>query len=96
MCVMVVRVGVRELQHNTARVIEKIKDGQTVEITERGRLVALLVPPGPSHKARDELIAAGVLHPGRGGLAGWQPLAARPEIPPLSQILADMRDEDDL
>ncbi|WP_131746662.1 type II toxin-antitoxin system Phd/YefM family antitoxin [Frankia sp. Cppng1_Ct_nod] len=95
MCVMVVRVGVRELQHNASRVIERIKEGQTVEITERGRLVALLIPPGPSQQAREELIATGALHPGRGGLAGWRPLPPRPDVPPLSEVLAEMRGEDD-
>ena len=91
---MAVRVGVRELQHNASRVLERVKAGATVEITERGRLVAVLGPPPPAHEAREALIAEGVLHPGRGGLAGWQPRPAAPEFPPLSAVLAEMRDED--
>jgi antitoxin (DNA-binding transcriptional repressor) of toxin-antitoxin stability system len=40
-----------------------VKKGETVEVTERGELVALLVPPGASRSTRDRLIAAGRVIP---------------------------------
>lgn len=40
-----------------------VKAGETVEVTERGRLVALLGPPGSSRSARDRMVAAGRLIP---------------------------------
>jgi antitoxin (DNA-binding transcriptional repressor) of toxin-antitoxin stability system len=40
-----------------------VKSGETVEVAERGQLVALLVPPTPAATARDRLIEAGQLVP---------------------------------
>ena len=57
------RIGVRELRQHASRYLEIVKRGETVEVTERGKLVALLVPPTPSVVARDLLIARGQLLP---------------------------------
>jgi len=95
MCVMTASVGIRELQQHASQVIARVKAGETVEVTERGHLVAVLSPPSAEARHREELIAAGVLSPGKGGLAGWKPLPARTDIRPLSEVLAEMRDEED-
>ena len=55
------RIGVRELRQYASRYLEIVKRGETVEVTERGQLVALLVPPAPSVVARDVLIGRGQL-----------------------------------
>lgn len=60
---MVERIGVRELRQHASRYLEKVKAGETVEVTQRGRLVALLVPPTPEMSARDRLITEGRLIP---------------------------------
>lgn len=57
------RIGVRELRQNASRYLALVKAGETVEVTERGRLVALLAPPGGSRSTRDQLVAAGRLIP---------------------------------
>lgn len=57
------RIGVRELRQHASRYLDRVKSGETVEVTERGRLVALLVPPGPARSGRDALIAEGRLVP---------------------------------
>ena len=57
------RIGVRELRQNASRYIALVKAGETVEVTERGQLVALLAPPGGSRSTRDRLVAAGRLIP---------------------------------
>lgn len=43
-------VGVRELRQNLSRYLERVKDGETLTVTERGHEVARLVP---SHNAVD-------------------------------------------
>jgi prevent-host-death family protein len=43
-------VGVRELRQNLSRYLERVKDGETLTVTERGHEVARLVP---SHDAVD-------------------------------------------
>jgi len=55
------RIGVRELRQHASRYLDRVKSGETVEVTERGRLVALLVPPEPARNARERLIAEGRL-----------------------------------
>ncbi|MET0964809.1 MAG: type II toxin-antitoxin system prevent-host-death family antitoxin [Nakamurella sp.] len=60
------RIGVRELRQNASKYLDKVKAGETVEVTERGTLVALLVPPSRDQTARDRLIAEGKLLPGSG------------------------------
>jgi prevent-host-death family protein len=57
------RIGVRELRQHATRYLSRVKAGETVEVTERGRLVALLVPPDPASSARERLIASGQLVP---------------------------------
>lgn len=47
----------RELRQNASRYLARVATGETIEVTDRGRLVALLVPP-----ARDrwqELVTSG-------------------------------------
>ncbi|MCL4442565.1 MAG: type II toxin-antitoxin system prevent-host-death family antitoxin [Actinobacteria bacterium] len=57
------RVGVRELRQHASRYLAQVKSGESIEITERGELVALLTPPDPPYSARERLRAAGKLLP---------------------------------
>jgi prevent-host-death family protein len=57
------RIGVRELRQNASRYLARVKAGETVEVTERGELVALLTPPGRGRNTRDQLVASGRLVP---------------------------------
>jgi prevent-host-death family protein len=41
---MSMRAGIRELRQNLSQYVERVKAGETVEVTEYGRLVAVLVP----------------------------------------------------
>jgi prevent-host-death family protein len=59
------RIGVRELRQHASRYLERVKAGEVVEVTERGKLVALLVPPTPAVAERDLLIASGRLIPAK-------------------------------
>ncbi len=38
------KVGVRELRQNLSRYLERVKEGETLTVTERGHEVARLVP----------------------------------------------------
>jgi len=59
------RIGVRELRQHASRYLEQVKAGEVVEVTERGKLVALLVSPSPAVAGRDRLIASGRLVPAK-------------------------------
>ena len=43
---MVGTVGVRELRQNLSRYLERVKRGEALVVTERGREVARLIPSG--------------------------------------------------
>lgn len=58
---MAVEVGIKELRDNFRSYLQRVKDGEELHLTERGRLVARLGPYGRPSK-REELIAQGVLH----------------------------------
>lgn len=55
------RIGIRELRQHASRYVALVKKGETVEVTDRGELVALLTPPEGPRTTRDHLIAAGLL-----------------------------------
>jgi prevent-host-death family protein len=38
------RIGVRELRQHASRYLARVAGGETIEVTDRGRPVALLVP----------------------------------------------------
>lgn len=75
-------IGVRELRDNLSRWLDRVKDGQEIVITERGRPVARLVPSsGPSHL--ETLIARGIVSPPR---APRLPASAIPRVRARGEI----------
>jgi prevent-host-death family protein len=90
------RVGVRELRQNLSVYLRRIEAGETLEVTEHGHPVARLTPLPPQRMSvLDRLIAEGRAFPGKGGnLADWEPIDIGPG-PTLSEVLQQMRDEDD-
>lgn len=92
------RIGIRELRQHASRYVALVKDGQTVEVTERGALVALLTPPEPGRQARDRMVAAGRLIPASNPTGRVR--APRPVQPsagePSNQQLLDSEREDRL
>jgi len=58
-------VTVSELNQQTARVLERVKNGEPITVTEYGRAIARIVPAAPStgDPLLDALIAQGRLIP---------------------------------
>jgi len=48
------RVGVRELRRSASEILRRVAAGETVEVTDRGRPVAVLLKTMPSGLARLE------------------------------------------
>ncbi len=80
----------KELRQHASRYLEKVKAGETVEVTERGELVALLVPPLPATTARERLIASGRLIPSDGPLSLPR---RRSAVSTSAAILAELRED---
>ena len=87
-----VRVGIRELKQNATAVLKHVKAGGSVEVTERGRPVALIVPL-PKGGVVERLLAEGKAIPAEGNLndlpAPRPPKRGRP-LP--SEVLKGTRD----
>lgn len=81
----------RELGKLSAEQVKQLD--QPVVVTNNGLPIAWLVPLSPSERRRAEMIASGRLKPARNprGLAGWTPHPAIPGLPPLSEVLLEMR-----
>jgi prevent-host-death family protein len=51
------RIGVRELRQHASRYLARVAKGETIEVTDRGRPVALLVPT--NEDPWQDLVASG-------------------------------------
>ena len=54
------RIGVRQLQQNAAKAVRRVRRGERIEVTDRGRPVAVLIPV-THENVLDALEAAGRL-----------------------------------
>jgi prevent-host-death family protein len=55
------RIGVRELRQHASRYLARVANGEPIEVTDRGRPVARLVPVPSGESALGELIVSGRL-----------------------------------
>ena len=88
------RIGIRELRQHASIYVDLAEKGYTVDITNRGRLVAQLVPVTEPGSPLERLIAAGIIEPAeeRGGVGDLDPYPAPPAgQPTASEILSQMR-----
>jgi prevent-host-death family protein len=88
-----VTVGMRELSQRTAKIIALVRAGETVEVTDRGKVVARIVPAVADRYA--QLIAAGVIRQARRpfDLAQLPESAPNPTGRSTEDWLADLRGE---
>lgn len=91
------RVGVRELRQNLSVYLDRVKQGEVLEVTEHGHPVAHLTPrPLEPRSVLSRLIAEGHARPATRDLLDIVPVITdAPPGRPLSEILQEMRDEDD-
>lgn len=89
---------VSELNQQTARVLERIKAGESVEVSEYGRPIARIVPIAPRTGVPllDELIEQGRAIPAAmpGAVQPTPPRTAADGDTRLTDVLADMRDDE--
>jgi prevent-host-death family protein len=88
------RIGVRDLNQNTSQVLARVSGGETIEITDRGRPVARLVPVDDDTSTLAILVAAGrAIAPSSTGPVPLPPKLGDPAINAAAEI-AIMRDEE--
>ncbi len=57
-------VGIRELRNNLSRYLDRVREGEEVVVTDRGRAIARVLPVG-NERVLDRLVAEGVVTPAR-------------------------------
>ena len=88
-------VGLRDLRHHTSEVLARVRHGETIDVTEHGRLIARIVPVG---ERQPTPVLARLVESGRATLARRP--GYRPRMRPgdgtdgLSETLAALRDEE--
>ena len=83
------RIGIRELRQHASVYVDLAEKGYTVDITNRGRLVAQLVPVREPGSPLERLIAAGIIEPAEepGGVGDIEPYPAPAARRPVREAL---------
>jgi prevent-host-death family protein len=83
--------GIRELRQRASELLRRVEAGETIEITDRGRPVAVLAPL-PDQRPTDRLRATGDLLPAVSDLKDLpEPLPLAPGQERPSSVLARLR-----
>lgn len=84
-------IGVRELRQRASELLRRVEQGETIEVTDRGRRVAILSPP-PEGSPLDRLRALGDVEPAKGNLDELpEPLVLARGIDAPSDVLRRLR-----
>jgi prevent-host-death family protein len=88
------RIGIRELNQHTSQVLARVSGGESIEITDRGRPVARLVPVRDEDSMLDRLVTAGrAVAPTATGPVPLPPVLGDPTVD-AAEELAAARDEE--
>jgi len=84
-------VGIRELKSHLSRYLRRVKNGESLAITEHGRAVATLVPSRENDKNSHiwKLVADGRLQ-----WSGGKPIGLKARVPSRGRKASDMVIED--
>jgi len=88
-------VGVRELRQNLSVYLDRVKDGETLQVTEFRRVVALLTPlPVEKLSVFERMVREGRAIPPKGSLKDRpRPKPAPPGTPSSEELLAWDRED---
>jgi len=88
-------VGVRELRQNLSVYLDRVKEGETLTVTEHGHDVALLTPlPKREMDVLERLVAEGKATAPTKSLRNLPPpKPGAPGMPPAEVIISEMREE---
>ncbi|HEX9892031.1 MAG TPA: type II toxin-antitoxin system prevent-host-death family antitoxin [Actinomycetota bacterium] len=85
-------VGIRELRLNLSVYLRRVKNGERLEVTERGRAVAMLVPLPEGATALEQLVSSGRASAPDGDIRELLPPRGRVSTR-LSEALREVREE---
>lgn len=77
------------MRNNSAEVLRAVEAGETVQVTNHGRVVAVMSPPGAS--VLERLIAEGKARPARRPFSDLKQIERRAIPVPSAELLDDVR-----
>jgi prevent-host-death family protein len=87
-------IGVRELRQRASELLRRVERGETIEVTDRGRRVAILAPP-PKGSVLDRLRALGEMDAATRNLDDLPPpLVLPPSAERPSDVLRRLRQDE--
>jgi prevent-host-death family protein len=86
------QIPIRELNQQTASVLARVEHGETVEITNRGKPIARIVPITGGEL--DDLIAAGRVIPATDHTPFTMPTIKAPPGADAGELIRQLRDEE--
>ncbi|MHB8191611.1 MAG: type II toxin-antitoxin system Phd/YefM family antitoxin [Ferrimicrobium sp.] len=87
------RIGIRELRQHASRYIEQVRQGETIQVTDNGTLVAELIPVGEARTVREQLLRDGQLIAAQRSFQIPTPIPAKVGASSNAQILDELRNE---
>lgn len=85
------RIGVRELRQHASRYLDRVAQGESLEVTDRGRPVARLVPI--TSDAWADMIASGRVAPAEDDTDVAEEVPGKYDVD-ASAVLAEMRSDE--
>ena len=87
-----IRVGTRELKNRLSEYLRRVKAGETITVTERGKIIGQIVPLKPSLEERMQaLVDAGIADWNMQKLEGYQPKAINTGERQVSDLVIEDR-----
>lgn len=81
----------RELRNNSSRILDQVKGGEIIEVTNHGEVVAVLIPPAATPYER--LVAAGKVRVSTPGGKRFADIRANRTVRDPVDVLSEMRGE---
>ncbi|MFJ9697603.1 type II toxin-antitoxin system Phd/YefM family antitoxin [Kitasatospora sp. NPDC101183] len=87
-------MGLRELNQNPSKAVARVRAGETIVVTDRGRPVLRLVPETPPETTLERMVVAGeVTPPAQEGMPELA-LDLLPDLGSLSDLLVEERERE--
>lgn len=79
----------RELRNNSSKILQRVKNGETIDVTNNGEVAATLIPPSASPFER--LLLSGHVRPADQGAVDYRAIPRIKSDAGTAEILADLR-----
>jgi prevent-host-death family protein len=92
---MAITIGIRELRQHASRYLRRVREGETITVTDRGETVAKISGPDEPENVLDRLASEGrIIRAKRNWRDLPPPVDLEPEAPLPSEVLRDLREHE--